>query len=170
MKILSHGFTLIELLIVISIIGALSAIGLYTSQGGIKKARDAQRYADLDRVRTALELYYNQNDQYPVTGLSTFWSVCAGGGSHDNTGANGYIPNLAPTFISSLPTDPLGCTGGDYQGYIYKSDGKDYKLATDWSAEVGAECGVGKGFYDSRCGSAATCAFCSISTPGATGW
>ena len=161
------GFTLIELLVVIAIIGLLSSIVLVSMQGARAKARDARRYQELTQLQTAIELYYAKNESYPSTG-GAWWSVCPGNcGPHDTSGANGWIPNLAPTFMGSLPTDPSGCVGGWCKGYIYSSNGVDYKIATDWSAEVGEQCGQGKRFYDSRCGASGTCNFCSIWTSGA---
>ena len=164
------GFTLIELLVVIAIIGLLASIVL-VSMGGVRaKARDARRYQDLNQLQLAVELYYNDNGSYPSTG-GAWWSVCAGPcGPHDTSGANGWIPNLAPTYMGSLPTDPSGCVGGSCDGYIYRSNGVDYKIAADWTAEVGDQCGQGKKFYDFRCGTNEKCGFCSIWTSGAQNW
>lgn len=59
------GFTLVEMLIVIAIIAVLASISL-VSVGGIRKsANDKRRVADLQKVQGYLELYYNQNRQYP---------------------------------------------------------------------------------------------------------
>ena len=46
-------------------------------------------------------------------------------GSRDVYGANGWIPNLAPTYIRRLPSDP---NQGSSRCYLYNSDGNNYKI------------------------------------------
>ncbi len=67
-KTLQKGFTLIELLVVIAIIGILSAVVLVSLNSARAKSRDARRLADVRQIMTALELYYNDNNAYPLTG------------------------------------------------------------------------------------------------------
>ena len=167
----NRGFTLIELLVVIAIIGLLSSVALASLNSAREKVRDARRYLDLNQLQLALELYYNDNGSYPVT--SGWWTVCTTGAdptARDTSGANGYIPNLSPTYIATLPTDPTGCVGGHYDGYIYISNGTDYKLSTDWSADVGNECKLGKKFADPRRTTVSNHTFCSVYTQGASSW
>jgi type II secretion system protein G len=122
-----RGFTLIELLVVISIISFLSSIVLANLTSARAKARDAKRLQDLTQIRTALAMYYLDNGNYPSTG-GGWQSFCPGynpGGIYGLTGASGYIPNLAPTYISILPTDPKPI--GTYNCYLYRSvDGSEY--------------------------------------------
>lgn len=170
-----RGFTLIELLVVIAIIGLLASIILASLNVARAKARDARRYSDLTQLQLALEMSYDNSNVYPIASAPpdpNWWSVCPSGGSHDITGANGYIPNLAPTYIPVLPTEPSGCTGpGYFKGYIYKSNGTDYKVATDWEAELGTECKLGKKFADTWRTTATLYTFCTIYSGGAAaGW
>jgi general secretion pathway protein G len=66
------GFTLIELLVVISIIGVLAALILANFNAARERARDVQRKSDLDQIKKALRMYYNDFEQYPGPGSLTF--------------------------------------------------------------------------------------------------
>jgi len=84
----NKGFTLIELLVVIAIIGLLSSIVLASLNSARKKSRDARRVADIKQIQVALEMYFDANNGSYPPGTS--------------------LTALAPTYISSLPKDPLG--------------------------------------------------------------
>lgn len=126
------GFTLIELLVVIAIIGILSSIVLTSVNSARAKARDARRRADLNQVSKALELYFDSNNAYPST-AGGWWGTCSSYGSHDTTGANGWVPNLAPTYMPALPLDPKYNDAGGC--YLYNSNGTDYKLLAHQTTE-----------------------------------
>ncbi|HQT82676.1 MAG: hypothetical protein B7W98_00555 [Parcubacteria group bacterium 20-58-5] len=127
------GFTLIELLVVIAIIGLLSSIVLASLNVARAKARDAERLSDMHQLQSALEMYANDhNSSYPSTGGS-WWGNCSGYGSHSTSGANGWIPNLAPTYIAKLPLDPNPQLPS--YCYLYRSDGKDYMLLVYMTVE-----------------------------------
>lgn len=128
----NKGFTLIELLVVIAIIALLSSIVLASVTTARAKARDAQRKTDLRQLQIALELYFQQNGSYPPTVPNTAQDGTSNPGwyglstktptAYQNTsGPNGYIPGLAPKYISVLPTDPRGITTL-WSGYLYRSD------------------------------------------------
>lgn len=61
------GFTLIELLVVIAIIGLLSTLAVIALNNARSKARDARRVSDIKQIQSAMELYYNDSNQYPGT-------------------------------------------------------------------------------------------------------
>jgi len=63
------GFTLIELLVSISIIATLTAILLPNFMGARERAMDSQKISDLNAIKNALRMYYNENQAYP-TGTS----------------------------------------------------------------------------------------------------
>lgn len=101
MKSYKRGFTLIELLVVIAIIGILASIVLASLDSARKKGRDARRIADVKQLQLALELYYDQNNQFP-TALSTTTLV-------------------ANNFISTIPTDPQSNLPYAYVGLLGSS-------------------------------------------------
>jgi len=98
------GFTLIELLIVIAIIGLLSSILAAALSNARKSARDTQRQANVKQLMAALELYYNDNNAYPLSGGASSpnngWSSSA-----DSSWATLYTA-LSP-YMQKMPTDPL---------------------------------------------------------------
>jgi len=140
-----RGFTLIELLVVISIIGFLASMAVFALNVARMKARDTSRKASMKQMRTALELYYDNNNAYPSTGGS-WWGVCVNGGSRTTSGANAYIPGLTPNYISVLPVDPLDHRTG-WSGYLYRSDSTNYKLL-DHSIGPESFPSAGQPFYD----------------------
>lgn len=108
MKNQKKGFTLIELLVVIAIIGILSAIGLVALNGAREKARDAQRQSDLAQYRTALVLYYDDNNSlYPATQ--------APAGARDTVSSTG-VTAAATIFTNDAANGLVGV--GRYLGAI----------------------------------------------------
>ena len=93
-KLAKKGFTLIELLVVISIISLLATLAVTSLQNAQKKSRDVKRKADLKQISTALELYYDVYNAYPVV---SGWVY--------STGGDNWIPGLSP-YLSKVPKDP----------------------------------------------------------------
>jgi prepilin-type N-terminal cleavage/methylation domain-containing protein len=128
------GFTLIELLVVIAIIALLSSIVLASLSSSKSKANDSQAVAGLKQIELALNLYaLDHNGAYPATsGWYAGTTVCNGGygSGHSYSGPTGYIPDLAPTYISVLPEV---ANLGPNKCFLYRSSGKDYKLLI-WNA------------------------------------
>ena len=119
----SKGFTLIELLVVIAIIGLLSSVVLASLETARAKSRDASRFSSLISIRNALELFRSDNKAYPSTGGNWFGN-CSDYKSYGLTGPSGYIPNLAPKYISILPKEVKPVS--TYGCYLYNSNGTEY--------------------------------------------
>jgi len=102
----TSGFTLIELLVVIAVIGILAGVILASLNSARSKARDARRKSDLAQLVRAVELYRNDNANYPAT---------AGWFSNANHG--GLDGALTPGYISKIPDDPIAAAGQNYMYY-----------------------------------------------------
>jgi len=118
----NRGFTLIELLVVIAIIGVLSSVVLASLKNVRMRANDTARVSDIRSIRTAMEMYYNDNHQYPRYG-------------DPETG--NYLKRLSgtltPTYVSAIPliliNDMTAYTwsGTDSYGlYIYTEASNSY--------------------------------------------
>jgi len=90
------GFTLIELLVVISIIGILVSLSFLGFAQARKSARDSKRKADLEQIRSALELYRNDCKTYPSAVIS----------GSSLTGPAGS-PCVGVVYMQQVPADPL---------------------------------------------------------------
>lgn len=131
MKTSKKGFTLVELMVSISIIGLLSSIALASLNSARLKGNDAKRISDLHQIQLALEIYYSVYGHYPVTG-SEYRGACASAGGYPTSGPTGWIPDLAPTYIASLPVETNPNGGNVELCYKYFSPtGTDYMVMTE---------------------------------------
>lgn len=97
------GFTLIELLVVISIIGILIALSAVAFQSSRASARDAKRKADLETIRSALEMYKTDCGSYPLSAYLDYFTRLSGGAFVGPSG----LRCEGNTYLSSTPRDPL---------------------------------------------------------------
>jgi prepilin-type N-terminal cleavage/methylation domain-containing protein len=93
-----NGFSLIELLVVISIIGVLTAVLMMNLVGARERSRDAQKIQALNSIKSALRMYYNDNQSYPssLSVLATGTSYVSGLG--DTTGWTYTLLNGSDSF------------------------------------------------------------------------
>ena len=70
-----NSFTLIELLVVIAIIGLLASITLESLKGAMARARDVRRISELQQLRRAILLYYENNNKMPIN-RKPGWGYC----------------------------------------------------------------------------------------------
>jgi prepilin-type N-terminal cleavage/methylation domain-containing protein len=89
------GFTFIELLVSVTIVAVLLAIGMVSYSTVNRKSRDAKRKADMQSIRSALEICRSNTGIYPTTASFPTTSapiLCSDGAS----------------VMSTLPSDPNG--------------------------------------------------------------
>ena len=120
------GFTLIELLVVISIIALLASFSMVSLNQARVKARNANRLGELNNVRKALQLYYDDNLRYPTGGCSfnasqTNWDLGNYKGATNECYSN-IFDDLEP-YLDKLPIDPLGRNGFEYRYISNDNDG-----------------------------------------------
>jgi len=134
----SNGFSLIELLVVISIIAVLSALLMANFMGARERARDAQKISDLESIKSALRLYYNDHQTYPV-----------GPNLNTEIGTVEYMPGISNIGFTYL--------------YDQKNNGDGFLLRVDLEAGAGDDdvnsqlkCGIDVG--DTLNGMFAVCA------------
>lgn len=138
------GFTLIELLVVISIIGiliALSIVGLQAARAG---ARDARRKADLEQMRSAIEIYKADCGLYPPQSFAPNYVLPSGGSLAGPSGVTGCAGN---TYISKIPSDPVP---SQHYSYIANPNGSTYRFcahmeqpSTTTDSLQSCDCGTG---------------------------
>ncbi|MDO8593198.1 MAG: type II secretion system protein [bacterium] len=117
----NKGFSLTEIMVAASIIGSVASLAGAKLNDALPLARDAQRQANVHQVQTALNLYYNDHEQYPVSA-----------GSEPTAEGWQLIKKILEsednTYVPEMPQDPLN-TGQ----YIFKywSDGQKFKITYD---------------------------------------
>lgn len=148
----SQGFTLIELLVVISIIGILIGLSIFGLQGARKSSRDSKRKADMELIRSGIEIYKSDCNKYPVsnspgnptTVLATIGSTLAG----DDVSSSSCLK--ANVYISQIPADPISPNAD----YLYWSNGTTYQICTSLEGLSGGgavTCGGSSSCGNSTC-------------------
>ena len=123
---MKKGFTLIELLVVIAIISLLSTLSVVALNSARVKSRDARRLSDIKQLRTALEMYFDQNMAYPAapfgtTSLGVNASACLNASGWTTTsGCSGTV------YMQKVPADPQPTT--KLYTYDVGSNGSTYTI------------------------------------------
>lgn len=112
MKKSTSGFTLIELLVVAVVISILVTITVVVYSGVQGRARDDRRRSDVANIVKALELYYSDNNTYPIgsgTGSikgSTWYT------SGDTSWSLLQTTLTTAKAIDAVPVDPTNTPSG----------------------------------------------------------
>lgn len=117
------GFTLVEILVVATIISLLAAGGAISYSQFTKQSRDARRKADLEQIRSAVEMYRSNNNQYPAS-ITVGGDICDPGGC-----ASG-------TYMKNVPNDPKSP-----RTYYYTGSTNDYTLGAELEQASTSSCG-----------------------------
>ncbi|MBU2592363.1 prepilin-type N-terminal cleavage/methylation domain-containing protein, partial [Patescibacteria group bacterium] len=120
------GFTLIELLVVMAILAILSTVAFGQYRISQLKARDAQRKGDIGNIARGLEMYYNDNQAYPLSDAAGRMSVSQSGSLTALDWGSEFATDEV-IYMKVLPRDPTA-SGGNLN-YCYQSDdGSYYKI------------------------------------------
>ena len=159
----NKGFTIIELIVVIAIIAVLSAIVMTNVTAYQKKARNAQRLAEVKSYATAFEIAYENNGSYPIAnpsfcclGSGYPGGKCYGGSISECSGTNDILKQWI-----ALPFDnyPVMIYGSDYRGYLYIGNtGK--RIDIYWYLEgANQPCGIATYSYSNISNNYTWCAY-----------
>ena len=122
-----RGFTLIELLVVIAVIGLLAALIVVNFNAARERARDVQRKSDLDQVKKALRMYYNDNNLYPETGSGNKIRACGNPASTTFEWLSQFVCG-SMIYMKYLPQDPVNKGIEPIYQYIQNAEGQDFCL------------------------------------------
>ena len=145
-KMLKRGFTLVELLVVIAIIGLLSTLAVVSLNNARQRSRDAKRVSDIKQIQTALELYFTDQNGYPVAASA----VTLGDSNHACFDEDGFVASCDAGGTTYMGQVPLNTTPGGADYSYTSADGSTYSLTftlegTTGSLSAGAHTGSPSG-------------------------
>jgi prepilin-type N-terminal cleavage/methylation domain-containing protein len=114
MKNNKKGFTLIELMIVVAIIGILAAIAIPKFADLINKSKEGATKGSLSSVRSALQVYYGDNEGwFPTDNLSTTLTANA---KYINAIPVAKLPGTGLADSAAVATFSSSTVAGVFQG------------------------------------------------------
>ncbi len=105
----NSGFTLVEILIVVVILGILAAIVIPQFSQASTEARENRLRADLQTVRSQIELYKVQHsDNLPGAGSASLVNALIG--KTDLAGATSTASTAFGPYLQQIPVNPFSST------------------------------------------------------------
>ena len=167
-KMKKNAFTLVELILVITILGILAALALPTFQGNVVTAKESAAKSNLMAMRTQIQLYKMQHNQYPpgyINGadapIATVSLQLIGTTTITGQASPSTIPtdpflygpylkkipqnqfnNLSTIAYVAVATDFSAAADGTSSGWLYKKETAE--IALNWT---GAD-NSGVNYYD----------------------
>jgi len=134
----NKGFTLIELLVAMTVASVLMGLALVSYQGARKSARDGKRKADLEQIRSALEMCRADTGTYPT---SIYNDITCGG----------------QTYLSGTPKDPVTNNSYAYTPSPSGCNPSGSTKCTSYTLCAALEVGGGTVTGCGSCGTGVTC-------------
>lgn len=147
-----QSFTKEEIKKIGLILAILLLISFVNFRGSLRKARDAQRKADLTFLKEKLEEYKSETGYYPPAGADGRILACKGEATIVNLEFKrldnpttckwgedsliNYFSDTAKTIVSRIPVDPQNDTG---VRYIYKSNSSRFQIYASLEGKSEAE-------------------------------
>lgn len=157
MKKIQKGFTLIELLVSIAIIATIIGLALPNFLGARSRARDARRKGEMNQLKTALQLYFNDYQAYPI---DSGWEVVGKFYYIKGCGANGDLmcPDICTVdfaaggsgcdtvYMTKFPTD-----FGTSMFYYRENSGTDFCMKVTLENVSDSDLATSKTRCDAKC-------------------
>jgi general secretion pathway protein G len=149
------GFTLMELLIVMVILGILTTIVASSFRTSQEKAHDSRRKNDLESMAKALEVYYNDHNEYPASVNGNFSvSNCGSAGDNPCNFGGEFKDTNGTLYMAKMPEETTGS-----RRYYYYSDGQYQafalytRLENELDKDIPKNASDGNQYYDgTNCG------------------
>lgn len=142
---MKKGFTIVEILVVLAIIAIIVSIGTVSFNNVRSRSEDAKRKTDMEEIRSALEQYKSNNNQYPTPFVTITMGM--------QFGLSG-LTDVNNTYMQKIPQDP------DFpaKSYHYTSNGTDYTLKSELNLAEPTPCALTP--TPDLCGTGFNCNYC----------